>query len=236
VPDEGDSLDSDRGRLLVLAERHAKILEGDINMADVSLQYNHVLDGPYQDLIKGNQFGIVYGKTRGSLTQVNTNFYTGFDGVDRQITTQHRFSQNDTHFPTRTVIQGGEVSVEVPQANFQLQGFIDTNQPQTIELFTEGHTNLTDFLDCIPDRWLCTECQYEITSSESPTDPTKARYAFKFEFQYKKGGWQPGVSFIDPRTNRPPVGLVPGVNQGYWRVPYYLGFDFTSFFAQVEQI
>lgn len=61
---------------LVLVERSAKIAEGDPATVDVTLTYEHVLDGPNQGVaFPGIPSKILYARSRSSIVQKPTNFF-----------------------------------------------------------------------------------------------------------------------------------------------------------------
>jgi len=247
VPVPGEALDDDRGTNLVLVGRQTRLVERDKGAVDVILDYAHVLDGPHQDLRRGDQRGYIYGRMRSALSQTQTNHYESLTERDPffdiplqvPIVTRHTFSPTDLQRQNRPEIQGGEVNVEVPNGNYHLSGFIDTRRPNTIRRALLRRTNIVDFLGDPPGTWLCTEAKYQLATIRSPNPLSVEsgaripRYTFEFEFQYKEGGWNPSVTFVDTRINRPPPDLQPGV--GYFTVPYYRRVDFEFWLCKVAE-
>jgi hypothetical protein len=246
---------------LVLTERSPAVAENDPACVDVTLKYEHILDGPNQSLFN-NPKGIIFGKGRCSITEKTTNFFypDGDPTAGRvQILVAHTFEKNDrsavaqflkTNIPL-TGIQSGEVSIPFPQANFHCQGTMFTDNPMGI-----GQA----FIACINDdtwfgyparTWICSEVQWEVLS------PAQKLYRFSFEFQYNIDTWDPTVVFNDQRTGRPPAGVLPATLSdpgipgasflsyrqnavsvapvvqpaGFWQVPALRRVDFNEMFA-----
>lgn len=207
---------------LVLVERSAKLLPGDINTVDVTLKYEHLLDGPNQPMTPSDPglaswfpapAKLIYGKGRCSITEKTTNFYYPQGDPTKGrilILTAHTFPQWEVGIVgmplnpalPRTVIQGGEVSIPYPQENFQLQGVLTTKDPRGRASQFIARINDGFWMGQAACTWICSEVQWEVLNPQNST------YKFSWEFQYNIDTWNPTVAFNDTRTSRPPAGVV----------------------------
>ncbi len=213
---------------LVLVERRADLIDQEKYAVDVTLQYEHLAAGPNQALVAGdeqqypNRRGLIFGKGRCSVQEKTTNFYRYRGQGDRiQILTGHTFPQWDTgvvamlldpQYPM-TVVQGGEVTIPFPSANFQIQGVMTTSDPWRVADQFIAHINGVPWLGHEPYYWLCSEVGWEVLDPAGVTDDmgfVQSSYQFTFEFQYNFDKWDPTVAFNDQRTGRPPAGVVQG--------------------------
>lgn len=201
---------------LTLTERDPKISENDPGVVDVTLKYEHILDGPNQQLINPTN-GLIFGRGRSSIVQKKTNFFrlNGNPNAPRYaILTAYTYPQGDQRVVAlravdpanlpRTVIQGGEVDLPFPQGNFSFQGVIYTENPWSIK---------QQFINCINDSvwlgepaftWICSEVQWDVLNVYGNFQSILPSYRFSFEFQNNPDGWNPEVVYIDPDTHRPP--------------------------------
>jgi hypothetical protein len=210
---------------LVLVNRSVQLVENDKSIFDVTLKYDHILDGPNQVLQEDTEQGgigpvlpnpndILYGKGRCSIAEKTTNFYipngVGDPVADRVlILVAHSFPKSDQGIPTQsvvpgypyTVFQGGEITLPFPQENFQMQGVIRTSNPRIIAQAFIAKINGVAWCSRPPFTWICSEVQWECL------DISTLVYKFVFEFQYNFDTWNPRVVFIDQRTGRPPANL-----------------------------
>lgn len=124
-----------------------------------------------------------------------------------------------------------QLSVFYPHSHFRIQGFIDVGHlvgPHVVVQAFQARVNENgwravgdptfedidddDLLyNFMPRHWMCTDVEFECAAVVSPSNPACARYLFTFEFTENTDGWDPVVVFIDPKTNRPPADLVPGL-------------------------
>ncbi len=204
---------------LVLTERGTEVVDGDPRVFDVTLKYDHVLDGPNQVLYNRDPEAaqpILYVKAKTSIAQKTTNFFRPFGDPDAErelITTAHTFLNTDqdvagTQFVPghpNTVYQGGEVTVPFPQTNFRLVGIWDLNEDQSpwdIHYLFIARINDDAWLGRPAFSWLCSEVQSQMLNASA------RRYEFEFEFQFDLDTWNPTVIFNDQRTGRPPADVL----------------------------
>lgn len=204
VPQQGDILPGIGFEQLVLARRSVKLLPDDPGSVDVTLFYEHLLDGSNQNLFKP-QGGILYGKVSCSVQQKQTNFYVPNRGSIPQQPAQlivlgHTFPKEDPDFPLQYYEQGGEINVMIPQENRKFEGYVDTTAPWFIKDNLIATINTDIWAGRGPTEWMCTDVQYDIVDT--------TRYNFKFEFQHNPDTWDPTAVFVDSRTSRPPPGLL----------------------------
>lgn len=205
---------------MILTERNPRLV--DKSTVDVRCTYSLPLNN--QEI--GGRVNL-YGTARCSVAQKTTNFYVPYGGSiqplqsAQQITVEHTYPADDPDFPGRTVIQGGEVTVFVPEANYYFEGFLNTYNPWASVAVVLGKINSGIWLSQAPLCWMCTEVQFSMIKP--------GRYKFRFEFQLNLDTWDPSVVFIDERTGRPPAGLVPGV--GYKTIPYHARINFSAAFG-----
>lgn len=211
---------------LTLVKRSARIPPNTDNKTfDVVCDYEHILDGPNQNLFNGNALlgGTIYGKTRCSVQQKTTNFYKkDGNGPQTQILTRHTYPLTDENFPGKTHIAGGEVTVYQAHRNFNFQGYRNTNAPWLLADNLIGAINRGSWMNHGETEWMCTEVEWYMEK--------QGRYRFAFEFQHNPDGWNPTVVFIDRITQRPPPGLMPGEGRGYWTVLYHKRINFNAQF------
>jgi hypothetical protein len=216
---------------LVLTERSPKLHQNDPAWVEVTLKYEHILDGPNQQLYKPRT-GILFGKGKCSVVEKTTNFYVP-RGVKRNkknrvmIEVAHTYKSQDSgivaftaNLPNKelfpmTVLQGGEVNVPFPQANFKLQGTMNTDNPWFIGRKFIARINSVRWLGMDVHTWLCSEVTWDALDTVGLGGDTPA-YHFEFEFQYNEDTWDPTVVFLDQRTGRPPA----DVERGYLNNPH----------------
>jgi hypothetical protein len=208
----------DRYDALVLVGRSPKLV-GDPGCVDVTLKYEHVLDGPNQNLHRPKS-GVIFGKGRTSIAEKSTNFYYPYGDPKNgkvQILTSHAFKSSDVevaamnltpNFPM-TVFQGGEVNIPFPQANFKLQGVIlGISDPWKVASAFIACINVKEWLTRPALTWICSEVEWDVLDVGFQ-NPARQGYKFGFEFQYNLDGWWPTVVFNDQRTGRPPANVRP---------------------------
>lgn len=225
IPSYGDTLPGTGFEGLVLVERSPRVLNDDNGTVVVDLVYKSAMDN--QDLPSSNGLGAIYGTGRASVAQKSTNFYVPYGGSiqplqnAQQITVKHTFPSDDPDYPNKTIIQGGEVNVYVPEANFAFTAFINVGNPWGPVAAVLGKINNGLFLSQPAYCWMCTEVMFAAVKP--------GRYKFKFEFQLNLDTWDPEAIFIDQRTGRPPPNLVPG--EGYKQIPYNARVNFPAIFG-----
>lgn len=225
VPVAGSRLTGTGYDHLVLVRRRPKVISSRKDFF-VDLDYEPVLAGPNQDFTNLGFPGIVYGRTRCSVVQKNTNFRLELDPggtgqyFKKQITVQHTYPPDDPDFAGETQTQGGEVSFYDPQRTLSFEGYRDTLLPWVMANFLIASINTNSWASQGPKEWMCTEVSWNMMK--------KGRYHFGFEFQHNSDTWDPMAVFIDSRTGRPPVGLVEDV--GYKRVSRHREVNFNAAF------
>lgn len=207
---------------LVLIERNPKLIEKD-KTVEVELKYEHVLDGPNQQLFAPTS-GILYGKGRSSIVEKSTAFYypfgkqnpddpTGMNGRVA-ILVAHTFPPADMStmgvasapgLPF-TVIQSGEVQLPFPQENFQMMGILTTDNPRGVAEQFVAKVNQNIWLSKPARSWICSDCQWDINKLPESLSHTPT-YKFTLEFQYNVDTWNPTVVFKDQKTGRPPFNI-----------------------------
>jgi hypothetical protein len=225
IPTPFSQLTSRGFEMLALVNRSVALVDKDKGWVDVILKYEHVLDGPNQILI-APPGGTIYGKLRCSTVQKPTNFYrpNGDLTQDRvQLLTSHAFPLSqpangivgDLDLGGLTIIQGGEINIPFPQANFHVEGVIYTDEPWAFAYPLIGTVNEGLFLGTdIRHTWMLTEIQYEILTSNPVPNignniNNQALYRFSFEWQYDSDTWDQTIVFNDQRTGKPPAGVLP---------------------------
>lgn len=235
IPAQGSTPTGTGLELLRLVERNPKVLRDSSNY-EVFLEYEHILQGANQNIGNPAPAGVIYGKTKASLSQKPTNFYREQRyGFPKLITVSHTWPDNDEHGRAgQTDTQGGEIQVWVPERTLHFEGFRDTNAPWALERFLTGAININWWANEPPFYWKCMECQWQIMRRATPFN----RYHFVFEFQTNYDTWNPRAVFIDPHTGRPPPNLV--AETGYKDIPYdrRINFNqaFTAFFEGWSQL
>jgi hypothetical protein len=201
---------NDRYGALVLVGRDPKIAENEKWCVDVTLHYEHMLDGPNQKLFNPTS-GMIWGKGKTSVSDKSTNFYYPFGDTTKAreiIQVAHTFPTNDNGIaglpldPTmpRTIIQGGEINIPFPQSNFRIHGYV-LNEPNIVDRSFEFVAKINEnvWLGRPALTWLCSEMEWECVS------PSTFLYKVSFEFQYNIDTWDATVVFIDQRTGKPPA-------------------------------
>lgn len=194
---------------LVLTKRTPKVAD-DPWCVDVTLHYEHVLDGPNQSVTTPVS-GILVGKGKTSVVDKATNFYYP-DGDTtfgrQQIAVAHTFPEHDKGIaglnidPTlpRTILQGGQINIPFPQSNFSFQGYWEgLRDPVGTSFKIVASINKNPWMGRPELTWLCSEMQWEAI------ELSKFRYRVAFEFQYNVDTWDATVVFTDQRTGRPPA-------------------------------
>lgn len=215
----------DRYAPLTLVKRTASLVDGEPSVVDVVLQYEHIMDGPNQQLMAPPQ-GYIYGKGKTSIVQKSTNNYFPYgirtDPAKRtQILVSHQFPDWETgiaavpfnpNYP-RTIFQGGEIDIPYPQSNYGFAGIVRTNAPRKLAGRIIATINEVEWQGDPPLTWICSEIQWEVLDpGEAPADGLTS-YKMQFEFQYNVDTWDPTVVFIDQRTGRPPANVLKATDE-----------------------
>lgn len=146
------------------------------------------------------------------------------DGWGDQIYTEHTFDVFDPDWPSQTRYQGGDVSVLAPQATLQTVGIVGASFPDWVAKQWIGFINSTWWRGDPAYTWMCTRVDWR----EHDLSSNPAYYKFFFEFQHDPQSWIPQVVYIDPRTGKPPTGIILGEGAKY--VDYYPARDFRVLF------
>lgn len=211
---------------LLLCDRSVQMKDND--MAYVTLTYKVPGIGSNQDL-QSPLNGVILGTTRSRVQQKKTNFYTDASGNRQFITVSYTFPPNDPDFPNQTVVQGGTIDASYVNSEFTIKGMVSTNTPWLLELNIRNTVNALLWKEGPPRTWLCTEVMWEPTGIVIVNGVKLGRYHFEFSFSQNQDTWDADIVFIDPRTSKPPNGLIPNV--GYKRIPYLRSLDFDRFFG-----
>ncbi len=116
------------------------------------------------------------------------------------------------------VTQGARVAVLKPQTEMSLTRLQTTHPARTARMYA-GTVNRTAIFEGEPGTWLC-------TSIDGESEDGGVTFLVTYRFQYNSQGWQPTVSYTNPKTNRPPADLVAGV--GIKKVSLYRQEEFKN--------
>jgi hypothetical protein len=200
---------------LVLMERNSDIVEQDPGTVDVTLKYEHVLDGPNQVLFSPPR-GVTFGKGKCSITQKPTNFYYPYGDRTQprtQIQVGHQFDVKDQYIGgvtilknlPNTIVQGGEINAPFPQINFSMEGVVTpATNPVDLAMNIITCINLNPWQGRPSFTWIVSEVSWEVL------DALAGLYRYSFEFQFDPDTWNPTVIFNDQRTGAPPANAKPG--------------------------
>lgn len=203
------------GTSLVLRQRNPKLVDEDKATVDVELVYEHEAKNSGQSF-SNPASGIVLGQVQVSVNQVRTNT----DRLGEVVTVRHTWPHTDDTFADKTSEQSLDFDFFQPQSRRIYKGRVSTQFPWILERAIIGKINANPWMGFGTSEWMCTGCDWE------PVDGTAFIYEFSFEFQHNPDGWNPQAFFIDPRTGRPPPGLVEGV--GYKTVDRHVPADFET--------
>ena len=191
--------------------RQVRLLRNSTHQAEVICEYTPI--GKSQGLF------IFSGGT--SLAQASTQV----DRFGNQISVSHTWPEDDEDFPLKTHIQGLDMNVLQPQTTLQASGQLQVAYPDWVSRLWTGSMNSSVWAGAAPCEWMCTRVDF------SPLDVGWGRlrqWQFTFEFQHCITGWIPQTWFIDQRTGKPPVGIIPGI--GIKSVDWYGLLDFNYLF------
>ena len=128
------------------------------------------------------------------------------------------------HLAGKTVMQGGNISVQVPQNIVVSDGILAVDYPPAVTDYWQATVNAIPWMGGGAGTWLCSS----VTSDPRCVGTNPSRWKFHFEFQRKLDGWQPVVFFSDPDTGKPPSDLV--MNTGIKQVEWYPSRIFQELF------
>lgn len=139
---------------------------------------------------------------------------TETDLAGNRITVAYSASGNDKDLTT----QGSRVSVLRSQTELSFAR-VESIHPALRAKKYAGTINRTTIFEGVPGTWLC-------TSISGKSDDGGLTFLTTYLFQYNESGWQPIISYTDPKTNRPPADLVAGI--GIKVVTLYREEDFKN--------
>jgi len=151
---------------------------------------------------------------------------TQLDKFGNQIVVAHQWPSDDHDYPNEAHFQGCDLNVMMPQTTLTATGQLPVDYPDLLSELWVGSMNATPWAGSAAYRYLCTRCDFKGLDNGIGR---QRRWLFTFEFQKKLTGWIPQTFFIDPRTNKPPRWLIPGV--GYKDVDWYGLLDFHYLFG-----
>jgi hypothetical protein len=189
---------------LRLVRRSAEAIDAD--KARVTLEYALFLM-LYELPHEGDTPKIQVGST---VQEVATNMDVNGD----QMFVSHTYPDG------RTVEQGGEVQIQVPQTVFRLSRKENSSPEARARAFV-GTVNSGPWKGDAARFWLCTRI-------EGNSDDGGETYDVAYEFQRNPNTWDALVVFIDPETNKPPNGLVDGTGLKTYQVYPATDFNFLE--------
>jgi len=224
IPQFGDTLPAiapgaggDPWSGLVVTRRSAKNMFDDKGTVDVTIKYEHIMQGPNQELFAPPS-GFLFTKGKCSVREKPTNFYYPYgirsgvipnpspDGtptngttaaVRTRIVTSNQYV-NDLELDRQFKEQLGEIKLPFPEGNIQFEGTLLCNDPYAYAMSLIATINQLPFLEQPERTWLCSEVGWQILR------PDTGLYKFNFEMQNNPDTWDADVVFIDSRTNLPP--------------------------------
>jgi len=222
LPQYGDHLTediSDNAYDLVLVERNATVI--DKTKVKIVLVYENFVD--LEEDLTTPRGGYVTGEVRTNLSQKTSNL----DINGNLVETQHTYPADDPDYPSETKVQGGEFQYYEPQRTIFIRGIKTTRTPWLIANKINGRVNSVPFSGELARTWLCTACTWSLSWAGRVSGGSRQnRYNMNFEFQFDPDTWDPTVTFIDDRTNKPPPDLV--ANVGYKNVTKMPEADFDA--------
>lgn len=141
------------------------------------------------------------------------------NGVD--VVVAHTYPSDDKDYPGETVYQGGMVSLTLPTTIIPRNKDIYTYYPMQY-VFLKGQINSKSFFGFEPGYVRLNDVKL-MDSFVEPGRPPRHRIQFVFEASFWP--WSDEVTFTDPRTGKPPIGLQPGV--GRITPKTHLNYDFN---------
>lgn len=143
----------------------------------------------------------------------------------RQLTTETDLAGNritvayaNAGMDDDTLTQGARVAVLRPQTELTFTRLENTHPVKTAQIYA-GTVNRSSIFQGDPGTWLC-------TSIDGQSEDGGTTFLVTYLFQHNIDGWQPTVSYNDPKTNRPPADLLPGI--GIKQVTLYKQEEFRN--------
>jgi hypothetical protein len=202
---------------LRLVGRRVQPLPDSPDKGEVILEYAHL--GVSED----NNF-ILHGS--GTMQQTTTQV----DMYGNAVAVGHEYAEDDPiveNLPANPHVIGVEAPVLQAESTMWATGVIPVNYPFLIQARYQGCVNAYYWAGGPAGTWLCTQVSWDPHNLHS----LPRQWKFRFEWQFRKEGWQPTAVYCDPRTGRPPDGLVPGY--GAVQFEWYPTVDFAERFRDV---
>lgn len=213
---------------LVLVGMEPKLAMSDSqNCVDVTLSYQHVLDGANQFATSADSDSItvpsgrIWGKYRTGIVEKTTNFF--YPNGDRSnpdaktlIVVSYTVPTWDIrvggipHDPNhpRTIYQGGEITIPFPNANYRFELVVSCIDPVKLANTIRNRINTLPWLGYDSYTWICSNVEIEMLARDGGIiGPDRSLYKFAFEFQHNNDGWKPTVVFNDQQSGKPPAGV-----------------------------
>lgn len=210
-PSRGDTLPGNTN--LVCTGRRVRLLTNSNRSIEITCQY--------LPLGQSKSTFIFSGST--TLSQDATQL----DRYGNQIYVSHTFPNDDPDedYAGETKNQGIDLTVFMPQTTLTATGQLQVAYPDYVSRYWVGAMNGTFWAGADPYYWMCTRVDF------SPLDVGFGRFRyweFTFEFQHRQTGWIPQIFYIDPRTGKPPINIVPNVGAKY--IDWYSAIDYNYLF------
>lgn len=157
----------------------------------------------------------------GTLSSVRTQV----DRYGNEVVVAHQWPNDDPDWPNEVQLQPIDLNVMQPQKTLVATGPLNVAYPDQVVDLWLGSMNSAAWAGRGPYEWMCVDCEFT---------PMRVGYGqfrkwmFTFQFQHDFTTFVPQVYFTDSRTNKPPVGLIPGVGMRY--IDWYGLLDFNILF------
>lgn len=170
-------------------------------------------------------------ETSATLQQISTEK----DRFGNPLSVSHTYPDDDPQYGLETdfnpstdtpkaFIEGGSISVQQPVTTSNIELILGADFPLHFQRFWMGAVNSRSWAGEPAFTWLVTNFAYRHHDiSKSPVE-----YVFNIEVTHNPQGWTPTIIAIDPRTGRPPDGVVAGV--GLVNVAFYRELSFQGLF------
>jgi hypothetical protein len=207
IPRYGQAYDSDAN--LIVTSRQADLAGEDCpDKALVSISYSSVTASGYGFQWSGSA----------SLSQTSIQF-TPTQG---ELKVTHTWPDDDPDWPGEEKIQVAEAQVLQSQHALTGTGTIPLNNPHIKAQALLGAVNDGVWMGGEPETWMCMSVSHEpIDLTSSPN-----QHRFTIEMHWRPDTWLTEVTFIDPRTGRPPPDLI--YNIGIIPVIWHPKIDFSD--------
>ena len=214
VPTSGSTLAGDGCADLRLTERTVKMVSRDD--AEIDLVYELYYESNYVNA-NSPPYSVFDGVMKTSVQQVTTNK----DADGELLVVSHTYPADDEDYPSKTVEQGGEITIYQPQKTFTLRLLKNTASPWVLTDALLGKVNSAAWAGDVERTWMCSSISWKVHKIDN-----QEQYDYEIEFQFNPATWDPVVTFIDDRTGKPPKDLVEG--EGYYTVEYLEQVPFES--------